>query len=180
MWTPARRALLAGSLAVSGCASLMTPGSETGEPKSARAWADSVLMALSPRDRAAQIVWPQVFADYVANQSPGWERLTQLIGTQHVGGFVMSIGSPLETVAKINAMQRLSSVPLLFGADYEAGAGFRTRGGYFLPNGIYLGGATLFPQQMALGATRDTALARSEERRVGKECRSRWLAARLR
>src|SRR5688500_19758822 len=56
-------------------------------------------------------------------------------------------------------MQRLSAVPLIIGADYEAGAGFRSRGGYFLPNGIFLGGATLFPHQMALGATRDSTLA---------------------
>lgn len=150
----------------------MTPSAQTREPSSAGAWADSVLMTLSPRDRAAQLVWPQVFADYVANQSPGWERLTQLIGTQHVGGFVMSIGSPLETVAKINAMQKLSAVPLLIGADYEAGAGFRTRGGYFLPNAIYLGGATLFPQQMALGATRDTNLAYEQGRVTAIEGRA--------
>src|SRR6185503_16822872 len=35
----------------------------------------------------------------------------------------------------------------------------RVRAGYFLPNAIDLGGATVFPLQMALGASRDTALA---------------------
>lgn len=150
----------------------MTPRAESREPNTAEAWADSVLGSLSPRERAAQLVWPQLFGDYVAIQSPGWERLTRLIATERVGGFVMSIGSPLETAAKINAMQRLSDVPLLFGADYESGAGFRTRGGHFLPNGIYLGGATLFPQQMALGATRDTALAYEQGRITAREGRA--------
>jgi beta-N-acetylhexosaminidase len=71
----------------------------------------------------------------------------------------MSIGSPIETAEKLNAMQRLSALPLVIGADYETGVAMRQRGGYFLPNNIYLGGGTMFPPQMALGATRDTGLA---------------------
>jgi beta-N-acetylhexosaminidase len=159
-------------VALAGCASTLTPAVGSRPSTSAQAWADSVLQSLSPRDRAAQLVWPQVFADYVSTESAAWERIRQLIATQRIGGFVMSIGSPLETVAKVNAMQRLSTVPLLFGADYEAGAGFRTRGGYFLPNGINLGGATLFPQQMALGATRDTSLAYEQGRITALEGRA--------
>jgi peptidyl-prolyl cis-trans isomerase D len=61
-----------------------------------------------------------------------------------------------ETAEKLNAMQRLSGLPLIIGADYEYGAGMRQRGGYFLPNNIYLGGATIFPPQMGVGASRDT------------------------
>jgi beta-N-acetylhexosaminidase len=109
-------------------------------------------------------VWPQVLGDYTPDSTAAWERVSHLIAADHIGGFVMSVGSPIETAAKINAMQRLSPVPLIFGSDYEAGAGFRTRSGYFLPNGIYLGGATIFPPQMALGATRDTSLAYEQGR----------------
>ncbi|MEX2154815.1 MAG: glycoside hydrolase family 3 N-terminal domain-containing protein [Gemmatimonadaceae bacterium] len=150
----------------------MAIGSPALSTRGAQSWADSVLSSLSPRDRAAQLVWPQVFGDYTPYQTPGWDRVSRLIMTERVGGFVMSIGSPLETAAKLNAMQRLSAVPLLIGADYEAGAGFRSRGGYFLPNGIYLGGATLFPQQMALGATRDTTLAYEQGRITAIEGRA--------
>jgi beta-N-acetylhexosaminidase len=71
----------------------------------------------------------------------------------------MSIGSPMEMAAKLNAFQRMSPLPLLVGADLETGAGMRARGGYFVPNGIDLGGATFFPPNMALGATGDTTLA---------------------
>jgi beta-N-acetylhexosaminidase len=113
-----------------------------------------------------------VFGDYTPDGTAGWERVRNLIGTEKVGGFVLSIGSPLETASKLNAMQRLSAVPLLIGADYEGGAGYRTRGGYFLPNAIYLGGATLFTQQMALGATRDTALAYQQGRITALEGRA--------
>lgn len=61
--------------------------------------------------------------------------------------------------AKLNAMQSMSKIPMLIGADLEAGAGFRARGGFFLPNAIDLGGAVVTPPEMAVGATRDTTLA---------------------
>lgn len=154
------------------CAGAPTLSGPAPSPAAATHWVDSVLATLSPRDRAAQLVWPQVLADFTPDGSPGWERVSQLVGTQHVGGFVLSVGSPSETGAKINALQQLSPVPLLFGADYEGGAGFRTRGGYFTPNGIYLGGATIFPSQMALGATRDTALAYAQGRITAQEGRA--------
>jgi beta-N-acetylhexosaminidase len=96
----------------------------------------------------------------------------QLITGEHVGGFIMSIGSPTETAEKLNAMQRLSALPLVVGADYETGVAFRQRGGYFLPNNIYLGGGTMFPYQMGLGATRDTSLAYQEGRITAVEARA--------
>jgi beta-N-acetylhexosaminidase len=130
------------------------------------------MATLSPRDRAAQLVWPQLFGDYTPTTSAGWTRISQLIGQERVGGFIMSIGSPIETAEKINAMQRLSALPLVLGADYETGAGMRQRGGYFLPNNIYLGGATMFPPQMALGATRDTSLAYQQGRITALEGRA--------
>jgi beta-N-acetylhexosaminidase len=122
-------------------------------------WADSVLASLSVRDKAAQMVWPWMIADYQAYDSPAWQRLATLVGQEHVGGIIMSVGSPTELASKVNGLQYLSPTPLLVSADLEAGAGFRVRGGYFVPNAIDLGGATLFPQNMAFGAARDEALA---------------------
>lgn len=130
------------------------------------------MATLSARDKAAQLVWPQLFGDYAPTSTPGWTRIQGLIATEHVGGFIVSIGSPIETAVKLNAMQHLSSVPLVIGADYETGAGFRQRGGYFLPNNIYLGGATMFPYQMGLGATRDTSLAYQQGRITALEGRA--------
>jgi beta-N-acetylhexosaminidase len=122
-------------------------------------WADSVLATLSLRDRAAQMVWPSIIGDYLPADDERWLRIEKLVRDEHVGGFTISVGSPLDIAAKTSAMQRLARVPLLFGADFEAGAGFRARGGMFLPNVIELGGATMTPPLMALGATGDTALA---------------------
>ncbi|HEY0243021.1 MAG TPA: glycoside hydrolase family 3 N-terminal domain-containing protein, partial [Gemmatimonadaceae bacterium] len=73
---------------------------------------------------------------------------------------------------KLNAMQEMSSIPLVFGADLEAGAGFRARGGYFLPNAIDLGGAVVFPPEMAIGATGDTVLAYEQGRLTALEGRA--------
>jgi beta-N-acetylhexosaminidase len=147
-------------------------GSPTLPAATATQWTDSVLASLSPRERAAQLVWPQLFGDFTPEGHASWERVERLITTERVGGFVMSIGSPIETATKLNEMQRASRVPLIIGADYEAGAGFRTSGGYFLPNGISLGGATYFPRQMALGASKDTLLAYEQGRVTAIEGRA--------
>ena len=116
-------------------------------------WTDSVLASMTLREKAAQIVWPSLYGDYVSGDSPQWRRLSQYIQQDKVGGFTISVGSPIEVAAKLNALQAMSKIPLLFGADLEAGAGFRARGGYFVPNAIDLGGAIVFPPEMAIGAS---------------------------
>lgn len=135
-------------------------------------WTDSVLASLTLREKAAQIVWPSVFGDYVSGDSPQWRQLTDEVKNEKVGGFTISVGSPIEVAAKLNDLQAMSKVPLLFGADLEAGAGFRARGGYFVPNAIDLGGAILFPPEMAIGATRDTTLAYEQGRLTAIEGRA--------
>jgi beta-N-acetylhexosaminidase len=160
--------------AAAGCATMPGTTSASSNDRSTPAgqWVDSVMSTLSARDKAAQLVWPQVFGDFTPTSTAAWTRVEQLIRQEHVGGFIVSIGSPIETADKLNAMQRLSAVPLVVGADYETGAGFRQRGGYFLPNNIYLGGATMFPPQMALGASRDTSLAYQQGRITALEGRA--------
>ena len=125
----------------------------------ARSWADATLGKLTVRQKAAQLVWPWILGDYVPEGSTEWARLMQLVLEQEVGGFIVSVGAPTEIAIKVNALQRLSRLPLLISADYETGVGFRSREAYFVPNAIPLGGATNFPFQMALGASRDSALA---------------------
>jgi beta-N-acetylhexosaminidase len=138
----------------------------------AKSWADSVLATLSLRDKAAQMVWPWVLGDYTAADDPTYQRVERLVREQHLGGIIISVGSPTEIASKLNALQRASTVPLLVGADLETGAAFRARGGYFLPNAIDLGGATYFPSAMGIGATRDTALAYQMGRATAREGRA--------
>jgi beta-N-acetylhexosaminidase len=148
------------------------PNQTAPSPAAAAAWADSVLATLTLREKAAQIVWPSVFGDYTAASSPQWQRLTSYVSGEKVGGFTISVGSPIELAAKLNALQEMSRVPLLFGADLEAGAGFRARGGYFIPNAIDLGGAVVSPPEMAIGATGDTTLAFEEGKLTALEGRA--------
>ena len=142
------------------------------EVASSEKWADCALQHMTPREKAAQMVWPQLFGDYMPTDDPTWRKISDDIREQKVGGLIMSVGSPLEIAAKLNALQKMSDLPLLVGSDLETGAGFRARGGYFLPNGIYLGGSTVFPPAMAIGATGDTSLAYEQGRVTALEGRA--------
>jgi beta-N-acetylhexosaminidase len=133
---------------------------------------DSVVASLSLRDKVAQLVWPWILGDYVPEGSHEWGRLLRLVREERVGGFIVSVGSPHDIAVKVNALQRESQLPLLIAADLETGAGFRARGGYFLPNAIDLGGATTFPLQMALGAAADSELAYEVGRVTAREARA--------
>ena len=135
-------------------------------------WADSVLTTLTLRQKAAQMVWPNLMGDYGATDALSWRRLVHDVVDAGVGGVLMSVGSPDEIALKLNALQRLAPLPLLVSSDLEYGAGMRARGGYFVPNGIDLGGATVFPPQMAFGATGDTTLAYEEGRITAIEGRA--------
>ena len=153
-------------------AATTTPMNRSAPAASSVAWADSVLATLSLHDKAAQMVWPWVLGDYTATDDPAYERVVGLVRDQHVGGVIISVGSPTEIASKLNALQLTSALPLLVGADLETGAAFRARGGYFLPNAIDLGGATYFPYQMGIGATRDTAIAYQLGRVTAREARA--------
>ena len=161
-----------GLVALAACSPIgVNTGAGSAASTSSR-WADSVLASMTLREKAGQIVWPSVLGDYASGDSPQWRRLTQYVQQDKVGGFTISVGSPTEVAAKLNALQSMSRIPLLFGADLEAGAGFRARGGYFVPNAIDLGGAIVFPPEMAVGATRDTTLAYEQGRLTALEGRA--------
>jgi beta-N-acetylhexosaminidase len=160
-------------LLASSCTTMGTNAGGSGQAgTTSPRWTDSVLSSMTLRDKAAQLVWPSLYGDYVSGDSPQWRRLSQYIQRDKVGGFTISVGSPIEVAAKLNALQSMSNIPLLFGADLEAGAGFRARGGYFVPNAIDLGGAIVFPPEMAIGATRDTTLAYEAGRLTALEGRA--------
>jgi beta-N-acetylhexosaminidase len=160
----------AAAVALSSCATgQITAGRAT---DSDAAWADSVLATMPLRDKAAQMVWPWILGDYTAVDNAAWTRVERLIREQKLGGAIISVGGPIDIAVKTNALQRAAALPLLIGADLETGAAFRARGGYFIPNAIDLGGATAFPYQMGIGATRDTALAHAMGRVTALEGRA--------
>ena len=141
-------------------------------PRSHTEWADSVLPTLTIRQKAAQMVWVWTLGDYTAVDAPQYATIEKQITDLELGGIIVSVGGPMDIATKVNALQRAAKLPLLVGADLETGAAFRARGGWFLPNAIELGGATSFPYQMGIGATRDPKLAYEMGRVTAEEGRA--------
>ncbi|MBW3572317.1 MAG: glycoside hydrolase family 3 protein [Gemmatimonadetes bacterium] len=138
----------------------------------ARDWVERTLASLTLREKAGQIVFPWMGGEYVAADSPEMDRLLEWVERDGIGGVVISIGLPHSYAAKLNALQRRAKVPLLVTTDMENGPGMRLGGGYTLPHLLPLGGGTVFPPVMALGAIGSDSLAREVGRVTGVEARA--------
>lgn len=102
---------------------------------------DELLGKLSTRDRIAQLVVPWVPGTYAAYDDEAFALARAWVDSLHVGGLIVSVGSPLDVAAKLNDLQRRSPLPLLVAADFEGGTSIRLVGG------------TPFPPNMGVGAT---------------------------
>ncbi|HSM60689.1 MAG TPA: glycoside hydrolase family 3 N-terminal domain-containing protein, partial [Longimicrobiales bacterium] len=142
------------------------------EPEDVRPWSERTLESLTLREKVAQLMMPFVIGDFAPEGSSSWSRAVGYVEREGIGGVIMSVGSPTEIAAKVNALQRRSRIPLLVGADLETGAGFRMRGAVYMPGIIELGGATDFPALMALGAAGDPQLAYEMGRITAVEARA--------
>ena len=134
-------------------------------------WVDSTLATLSLRQQVGQMVWRWVLGDYASTGDSSLAGALGEIRELGIGGVTMSLGSPIETAAKINTMQRASRVPLIVASDLEPGLG-RLEGGVFSHYLTIAGGATVFPQAMAIGATGREQDAYDVGRIVGAEARA--------
>ena len=92
--------------------------------------------------QVAQLVMPWLHGNYAGFDADGLAQARGWIDSLQVGGIIVSIGSPLDVAAKLNFLQRRSKLPLLIASDLEGGAAFR------------FPGATPFPTNMGVGATR--------------------------
>ena len=102
---------------------------------------DSLVAAMSVRDKVGQLIIPWLPGNYTALDDSTYLVAARWVDSLHVGGIIISYGSPFDIAAKLNALQTRSRLPLLIGADLEYGAGMRLAGG------------TSFPAIMAAGAT---------------------------
>jgi beta-N-acetylhexosaminidase len=144
-----------------------------GAPLSAaqRRWVDSTLESLSLRERVGQMVMVWVLGDYTSTGDSTFAEVRRWIEQDHIGGVSMSLGTPIEVAAKINAMQRISRVPLIASADLEPGLG-RLEGGVFSHYLLDAGSATVFPSNMAIAATGRDEDAFDVARVIGREARA--------
>jgi beta-glucosidase-like glycosyl hydrolase/CubicO group peptidase (beta-lactamase class C family) len=140
-------------------------------PASARRWIDRTINEMSLRDQVGQMVMIWVLGDYTSSSDSSFILVTERIQQHRVGGVVMSLGSPIEVAAKVNALQRRALIPLLVASDVEPGLG-RLEGGVFSPGLLGAGSATVLPSNMAIGATRKLEHAREAGRITGEESRA--------
>ncbi len=134
-------------------------------------WAERTLASMTLREKVGQMIMPWVIGDYAPKGSSSHDRVAEYV-EEGIGGVIMSVGSPTEVAAKLNDLQGHARFPLLVAADLETGAGFRFRGAVQMPGTIELGGATDFPNLMAVGATGEAGLAYEMGRVTAQEARA--------
>ncbi|GAC1516672.1 MAG: glycoside hydrolase family 3 N-terminal domain-containing protein [Gemmatimonadaceae bacterium] len=136
-----------------------------------RRWVDSTLSTLSLRERVGQMIMVWVLGDYTNHRDSSFAQVRRWITDDRVGGVSMSLGSPIEVAAKIDAMQRLARVPLLVSSDLEPGLG-RLEGGVFSHYLLDAGSATVLPSNMAVAAGGHVPAAYDVGRVIGAEARA--------
>jgi len=94
---------------------------------------DALVGALPVRDKIAQLVVPWIPGTYAAYDAEAFARMEMWVDSLHVGGLIISVGSPLDIAAKLNRLQERSALPLLIASDLEGGTSIRFNGGTPLP-----------------------------------------------
>jgi beta-N-acetylhexosaminidase len=100
-----------------------------------------LLETMSIEDQVGQLVMPWLLGNYLGFDADGMKRARDWIDSLHLGGIIISTGSPLDVAAKLNFLQQRSRLPLLISSDLEYGSAFRLQGG------------TPFPTNMGVAAT---------------------------
>jgi beta-N-acetylhexosaminidase len=130
---------------------------------------------MTARDEVAQLVFIAFHGESPNTRSREYRKFVRLIHETKIGGLVLNNVSngrtiqkaqPYQVAAFLNKMQRLASVPLMVGGDFERGASMR------------LEGTTVFPHAMAFGAAGDPSLTRYEGEVTAREARAvgvQWL-----
>jgi beta-N-acetylhexosaminidase len=140
-------------------------------PSYGKKWVETTLRKMSLRQKLGQLLMVPCFGEFTSTESGEYKRLVRQVQENHVGGFIIEArrtprgierSRVYPTAVLLNQLQRLTKVPLLVGADCEAGAAMR------------LDEATAFPSAMAVAATGDPRnayaigkIAASEARAAG-------------
>jgi len=123
-------------------------------------WTESKLKSMSLREKIGQMIITYSDGYSLSESSVEYQRLSNLIVNEKVGGVIFFKGNAIQEAGLINSLQDLAEIPLLMSADFERGTKMRLDDG------------SLFPSNMALGATRNTNLAYQMGLQIAKECRA--------
>ncbi|MCH8948408.1 MAG: hypothetical protein IH789_12425 [Acidobacteria bacterium] len=147
-------------------------------PRAARRWVERTLKRLTLEEKVGQLLMVPYFGAFSNNESEEFARLSRQVRELHVGGFVVATrprkpsGIELTGVYALarltNRLQQLARTPLLVAGDFERGASFRVHP------------TTVFPHNMAVGATGDPKYAEALGRAAAIEARAlgvHWVLA---
>lgn len=127
------------------------------------------MRGMTLRDEVAQLVFIAFHGESPNTRSKAYRKFVRLIHETKVGGLVLNNVSngrvvqkaePYAVAAFLNRMQRMTSIPLMVGGDFERGASMRVEG------------TTVFPHAMAFGAAGDPAFTRYEGEITAREARA--------
>ena len=102
---------------------------------------ERLIDTLPLHDRVAQLVIPWIPGSYAAFDDSAFAVMQGWVDSLHVGGIIVSVGSPLDVALKLNRLQQRSFLPLLVAADLEAGSSFRLTGGTPFPTNMGIAAA---------------------------------------
>ncbi len=148
-------------------------------------WVDSTLAQMTLEEKVGQLFITDFVALYSHEGSENYTRIKEQIEKYHVGGVILAGGSVYDIAIMLNDLQRMSKTPLIVAADLEAGLGFWHPWHFVkgrapdLPKFVS-GGGTIFPGNMALGATRNEKYAYEVGRITAEEARAvgiQWILA---
>jgi beta-N-acetylhexosaminidase len=137
--------------------------------RSGERWAEKTLHKLTVEEKVGQLFMVWARAQFLNSQSDTYAQLRSAIDKYHVGSFAMTVpadgtflfkSEPYEAAMMLNALQKDSTLPLLFAADFERGLTMR------------LNGPTMFPHAMAFGAAGKVEYAEQFGRITGEESRA--------
>ena len=123
-------------------------------------WTEQKLSSMTLREKIAQMIISNSDGYALDESSAEFQRIQNLIVNEKIGGLIFFKGNSVQEAGLINKFQSMSETPLLVSADFERGTKMRLDDG------------SLFPSNMALGATRNPQLAYQMGLQIAKECKA--------
>ena len=123
-------------------------------------WAKKTMSKMTLEEKIGQMVACRYSGHFVNKNSLYFQNLKTMIVEYKIGGLIIFGGEVYESAILTNSFQELAKIPLLVASDFERGAGNQ------------IGGATLFPPIMGLGAADSEDLAYAMGKITAKEGRA--------
>lgn len=123
-------------------------------------WAKLKLKDLTLREKIGQMIITSGYGNESDVNSSEYKRLKKLVQNENIGGIIFFKGNSQNQAILTNRLQEISNIPLLISQDFERGTAMRLDDG------------SLFPNNMALGATRNPELAYRMGIQIAKECKA--------